>query len=227
MTGCGLEGNAFLTSRKKFYWTGSRDLLETVEREEMICSIRPSRMVAAPCGTCPIRKDHASPHQTPDQELVNLTAADTCVIFHSDWNPQNYLQAQAQCHRFGQSKAVEVYRLITRNYEREMLDKASLKLGLSRPAEHEWQQQRAGPAVLQEGDRGPAEERSLRRHHGRERRRQSLLLDIDQILQRRATINTITSLLQAVAARERRGGPRNAGQIGKDRKIQNREDNGY
>ncbi|KAJ4929685.1 hypothetical protein JOQ06_018707 [Pogonophryne albipinna] len=33
---------------------------------------------------------------------------------------------------FGQSKAVKVYRLITRNYEREMLDKASLKLGLDR-----------------------------------------------------------------------------------------------
>ncbi|KAK5930562.1 hypothetical protein CgunFtcFv8_026785 [Champsocephalus gunnari] len=92
----------------------------------MICSKRPSRMVAAPCGT----KDHASPHQTPDQELVNLTAADTCVIFHSDWNPENDLQAQARCHRVGQSKAVKVYRLITRNYEREMLDKASLKLGL-------------------------------------------------------------------------------------------------
>nr|XP_033931142.1 chromodomain-helicase-DNA-binding protein 8-like [Pseudochaenichthys georgianus] len=98
----------------------------------MICSKRPSRMVGAPCGTCSIRKDHASPHQTPDQELVNLTAADTCVIFHSDWNPQNDLQAQAQCHRFGQSKAVKVYRLITRNYEREMLDKARLKLGLDR-----------------------------------------------------------------------------------------------
>ncbi|KAK5876498.1 hypothetical protein CesoFtcFv8_025847 [Champsocephalus esox] len=27
-------------------------------------------MVAAPCGTCSIRKDHASPLQTPDQELV-------------------------------------------------------------------------------------------------------------------------------------------------------------
>lgn len=42
-------------------------------------------------------------------------------------------QAQARCHRIGQSKAVKVYRLITRNsYEREMLDKASLKLGLDR-----------------------------------------------------------------------------------------------
>lgn len=44
-----------------------------------------------------------------------------------------FAQAQARCHRIGQSKAVKVYRLITRNsYEREMLDKASLKLGLDR-----------------------------------------------------------------------------------------------
>ncbi|XP_043946125.1 chromodomain-helicase-DNA-binding protein 6 isoform X2 [Protopterus annectens] len=64
---------------------------------------------------------------------INLTAADTCIIFDSDWNPQNDLQAQARCHRIGQSKAVKVYRLITRNsYEREMFDKASLKLGLDR-----------------------------------------------------------------------------------------------
>ncbi|XP_054164988.1 chromodomain-helicase-DNA-binding protein 7-like isoform X2 [Oppia nitens] len=64
---------------------------------------------------------------------INLTAADTVIIFDSDWNPQNDLQAQARCHRIGQSKAVKVYRLICRNtYEREMFDKASLKLGLDR-----------------------------------------------------------------------------------------------
>ncbi|MGH0144173.1 UNVERIFIED_CONTAM: hypothetical protein FKN15_040425 [Acipenser sinensis] len=64
---------------------------------------------------------------------INLTAADTCIIFDSDWNPQNDLQAQARCHRIGQRKAVKIYRLITRNsYEREMFDKASLKLGLDK-----------------------------------------------------------------------------------------------
>ncbi|MFG1588312.1 C-terminal helicase domain-containing protein [Staphylococcus aureus] len=30
---------------------------------------------------------------------INLTAADTVIIFDSDWNPQNDLQAQARCHR--------------------------------------------------------------------------------------------------------------------------------
>jgi len=42
-------------------------------------------------------------------------------------------QAQARCHRIGQLRAVKVYRLITSNtYEREMFDKASLKLGLDK-----------------------------------------------------------------------------------------------
>ncbi|CAI4227605.1 unnamed protein product [Auanema sp. JU1783] len=64
---------------------------------------------------------------------INLTAADTVIIFDSDWNPQNDLQAQARCHRIGQTKTVKVYRLITANtYEREMFDRASLKLGLDK-----------------------------------------------------------------------------------------------
>jgi len=64
---------------------------------------------------------------------INLTAADTVIIYDSDWNPQNDLQAQARCHRIGQKKSVQIYRLITRNtYEREMFDRASLKLGLDK-----------------------------------------------------------------------------------------------
>lgn len=62
---------------------------------------------------------------------INLTAADTVIIFDSDWNPQNDVQAQARCHRIGQEKSVKVYRLITRNtYEKHMFERASKKLGL-------------------------------------------------------------------------------------------------
>lgn len=54
----------------------------------------------------------------------------TCSAFDSCFCPS---QAQARCHRIGQNKAVKVYRLITRNsYEREMFDRASLKLGLDK-----------------------------------------------------------------------------------------------
>ena len=62
---------------------------------------------------------------------LNLTAADTVIIYDSDWNPQNDLQAQARCHRIGQTKDVKVYRLITRGtYEQDMFVRASIKLGL-------------------------------------------------------------------------------------------------
>lgn len=64
---------------------------------------------------------------------INLTAADTVIIYDSDWNPQNDLQAQARCHRIGQQKMVKIYRLLCRGtYEREMFDKASMKLGLDK-----------------------------------------------------------------------------------------------
>lgn len=54
------------------------------------------------------------------------------ILFDSDWNPQNDIQAQARCHRIGQDKPVKVYRLITsRTYEQEMLNRAGKKLGTS------------------------------------------------------------------------------------------------
>jgi len=43
---------------------------------------------------------------------ITLTAADTAIIYDSDFNPQNDLQAMARCHRIGQDKDVTVYRLI-------------------------------------------------------------------------------------------------------------------
>ncbi|KAJ4940973.1 hypothetical protein JOQ06_027261 [Pogonophryne albipinna] len=71
-------------------------------------------------------------------------------------------KAQARCHRFGQSKAVKVYRLITRNYEREMLDKASLKLGLDRAPVQQFSKKEiedllrkgAYAAIMDENDEG-------------------------------------------------------------------------
>ncbi|XXQ37791.1 SNF2-related domain containing protein [Plasmodiophora brassicae] len=68
---------------------------------------------------------------------INLTAADTVIIFDSDWNPQNDLQAQARCHRIGQTQHVKVYRLITKNtYEMAMFNRASMKLGLDQAVLH-------------------------------------------------------------------------------------------
>jgi ATP-dependent DNA helicase len=46
---------------------------------------------------------------------INLTAADTVIIYDSDWNPQQDLQAQDRAHRIGQTNPVMVYRLVTAN----------------------------------------------------------------------------------------------------------------
>ena len=40
---------------------------------------------------------------------INLATADTVIIFDSDWNPMNDLQAQARAHRIGQKNQVSFY----------------------------------------------------------------------------------------------------------------------
>ncbi|GAA6027670.1 hypothetical protein JCM8097_007975 [Rhodosporidiobolus ruineniae] len=44
---------------------------------------------------------------------LNLVGADTVILFDSDWNPQNDLQAMDRAHRIGQKKPVLVFRLAT------------------------------------------------------------------------------------------------------------------
>merc|ERR1712241_176295 len=62
---------------------------------------------------------------------INLATADTVIIFDSDWNPQNDLQAQARAHRIGQKEQVNVYRLVTKNSaEEEIIERAKKKMVL-------------------------------------------------------------------------------------------------
>merc|ERR1719409_30964 len=59
---------------------------------------------------------------------INLVAADTVIIFDSDWNPQADLQAQDRCHRIGQKKPVLVYRLCASGtVEEKILERAANK----------------------------------------------------------------------------------------------------
>jgi ATP-dependent DNA helicase len=52
---------------------------------------------------------------------INLVAADTVILFDSDWNPQQDLQAMDRAHRIGQTRPVIVYRLATRGTVEETL----------------------------------------------------------------------------------------------------------
>ncbi|KPM06229.1 chromodomain-helicase-DNA-binding protein 1-like protein [Sarcoptes scabiei] len=62
---------------------------------------------------------------------INLATADTVIIFDSDWNPQNDLQAQARAHRIGQKNQVNIYRLVTKgSVEEDIIERAKRKMVL-------------------------------------------------------------------------------------------------
>ncbi|XP_017430906.1 CHD3-type chromatin-remodeling factor PICKLE isoform X2 [Vigna angularis] len=62
---------------------------------------------------------------------INLTTADTVIIYDSDWNPHADLQAMARSHRHGQKKKVMIYRLITRGtIEERMIQMTKKKMVL-------------------------------------------------------------------------------------------------
>ncbi|CAF0969845.1 unnamed protein product [Rotaria magnacalcarata] len=62
---------------------------------------------------------------------LNLQKADTVVIFDSDWNPHQDLQAQDRAHRIGQVNEVRVLRLMTVNsVEEKILAAARYKLNV-------------------------------------------------------------------------------------------------
>jgi ATP-dependent DNA helicase len=64
---------------------------------------------------------------------INLAAADTVVLFDSDWNPQQDLQAMDRAHRIGQTRNVIVYRFATRNtVEQQLLESAEAKRRLEK-----------------------------------------------------------------------------------------------
>ncbi|KAH6943782.1 hypothetical protein HPB50_027347 [Hyalomma asiaticum] len=64
---------------------------------------------------------------------INLTGADTVVLYDSDWNPQCDLQAMDRCHRIGQTRPVIVYRLVTRGtVEQRIVEMAGAKRRLEK-----------------------------------------------------------------------------------------------
>jgi len=68
---------------------------------------------------------------------INLTAADTCIIYDSDWNPQQDLQAQDRCHRIGQTRPVMIYRLVTANtIDQKIVERAAAKRKLEKMIIH-------------------------------------------------------------------------------------------
>ncbi|KAI0014042.1 SNF2-family ATP dependent chromatin remodeling factor snf21 [Xylariaceae sp. FL0662B] len=62
---------------------------------------------------------------------LNLQTADTVIIYDSDWNPHQDLQAQDRAHRIGQKNEVRILRLISSSsVEEKILERARFKLDM-------------------------------------------------------------------------------------------------
>ncbi|NP_001080504.1 chromodomain helicase DNA binding protein 4 L homeolog [Xenopus laevis] len=58
---------------------------------------------------------------------INLATADTVVIYDSDWNPHNDIQAFSRAHRIGQNRKVMIYRFVTRASVEERITQVAKK----------------------------------------------------------------------------------------------------
>ncbi|CAH8455229.1 unnamed protein product [Heterobilharzia americana] len=58
---------------------------------------------------------------------INLASADTVIIYDSDWNPHNDIQAFSRAHRIGQSNKVMIYRFVTRGTVEERVTQVAKK----------------------------------------------------------------------------------------------------
>ncbi|XP_065889551.1 chromodomain-helicase-DNA-binding protein 4-like isoform X2 [Dysidea avara] len=58
---------------------------------------------------------------------INLATADTVIIYDSDWNPHNDIQAFSRAHRIGQHNKVMIYRFVTRKSVEERITEVAKK----------------------------------------------------------------------------------------------------
>ncbi|KAB1256575.1 Chromodomain-helicase-DNA-binding protein 7 [Camelus dromedarius] len=121
---------------------------------------------------------------------INLTAADTCIIFDSDWNPQNDLQVNVHENL---PEAPSPPALMS-----EMFDKASLKLGLDKAVLQSMSGRENAPNGVQQLSKKEIEDLLRKGAYGalmdeEDEGSKFCEEDIDQILLRRTHTITIES----------------------------------
>lgn len=128
---------------------------------------------------------------------INLATADTVIIFDSDWNPQNDLQAMSRAHRIGQQEVVNIYRFVTsKSVEEDILERAKKKMVLDHlviqklNAEGKLEKKEAKKGVSFDKNelsailRFGAEELFKEDRNDEESKKRLLSMDIDEILER-------------------------------------------
>lgn len=93
---------------------------------------------------------------------INLATADTVILFDSDWNPQQDLQAIDRAHRIGQKRPVVVFRLATKGtVEEDLLMSADAKRRLEKLVIKKGGFRTMGQKMDNKGDFDEAELRKL------------------------------------------------------------------
>ncbi|ONM60424.1 Protein CHROMATIN REMODELING 5 [Zea mays] len=135
---------------------------------------------------------------------INLATADTVIIFDSDWNPQNDLQAMSRAHRIGQQETVNIYRFVTcKSVEEDILERAKKKMvldhlviqKLNAEGRLEKKESKKGGSIFDKNElsailRFGAEELFKEDKTDEEAKRNLESLDIDEILERAEKVET-------------------------------------
>ncbi|ONM25872.1 Protein CHROMATIN REMODELING 5, partial [Zea mays] len=135
---------------------------------------------------------------------INLATADTVIIFDSDWNPQNDLQAMSRAHRIGQQETVNIYRFVTcKSVEEDILERAKKKMvldhlviqKLNAEGRLEKKESKKGGPIFDKNElsailRFGAEELFKEDKTDEETKRNLESLDIDEILERAEKVET-------------------------------------
>ncbi|CAK8538681.1 unnamed protein product [Lathyrus sativus] len=129
---------------------------------------------------------------------INLATADTVIIFDSDWNPQNDLQAMSRAHRIGQQDVVNIYRFVTsKSVEEDILERAKKKMvldhlviqKLNAEGRLEKKEAKKGGSYFDKNElsailRFGAEELFKEERNDEESKKRLLSMNIDEILER-------------------------------------------
>ncbi|KAJ0978034.1 hypothetical protein J5N97_013508 [Dioscorea zingiberensis] len=135
---------------------------------------------------------------------INLATADTVIIFDSDWNPQNDLQAMSRAHRIGQQEVVNIYRFVTsKSVEEDILERAKKKMvldhlviqKLNAEGRLEKKETKKGSSMFDKNElsailRFGAEELFKEEKNDEESKRGLESMDIDEILERAEKVET-------------------------------------
>ncbi|KAJ4756240.1 Chromodomain-helicase-DNA-binding protein 5 [Rhynchospora pubera] len=135
---------------------------------------------------------------------INLATADTVIIFDSDWNPQNDLQAMSRAHRIGQQETVNIYRFVTsKSVEEDILERAKKKMvldhlviqKLNAEGRLEKKENKKGNSMFDKNElsailRFGAEELFKEEKNDEESKKRLESMDIDEILERAEKVET-------------------------------------